>query len=209
MFYPPTSRISVATTEDMVMHHLPTAPPGSRTTTPGPQAKRPSQLNLTKTVVFSAPGSPEDESSDVQRSTHSPSPSESTLSSLESEYGDSGKIPKPNGEAGRPGRGGYNLEEQLGWGEAGFKELKRFVNKAVKRHLDMAKCRSLQERKALEAVRDITIARFPDLDGFENYWPVFDLIQLRLKYTSSRCRQKERAGAGMPKEIRKGKKSSK
>ena len=24
-------------------------------------------------------------------------------------------IPKPNGEAGRPGRGGYNLEDALGW----------------------------------------------------------------------------------------------
>jgi hypothetical protein len=123
MFYPPTSRISVAATEDMVMHLPPTAPPVSHATSPGPQARRPSQLKLTKTVVFSASSSPGG-SSDIQRSAHSPSPSESTLSSLESECGDSGKIPKPNGEAGRPGRGGYNLEEQLGWGEAGFKELK-------------------------------------------------------------------------------------
>lgn len=53
-----------------------------------------------------------------------PAPSESSLSSLESEPGADDKIPKPSGEVGRPGRGGYNLEEQLGWGEDGFKRLK-------------------------------------------------------------------------------------
>lgn len=60
-----------------------------------------------------------------QRLEHSPVPSESSLSSLESEDDiQSGKIPKLNGEAGRLGRGGYNLEEKLGWGKNGFKQLK-------------------------------------------------------------------------------------
>jgi len=36
-----------------------------------------------------------------------------SLSDLESD--DSHLIPKPEGEAGRPGRGGYNLEEALKW----------------------------------------------------------------------------------------------
>ena len=37
-------------------------------------------------------------------------------SDQDSESSDDGAlIPKPNGEAGRPGRGGYNLEDALGW----------------------------------------------------------------------------------------------
>ena len=33
-------------------------------------------------------------------------------------------IPKPEGEAGRPGRGGYNLEEALGWPSKEYRQLK-------------------------------------------------------------------------------------
>ncbi|KAI6103698.1 hypothetical protein EDD16DRAFT_1525034 [Pisolithus croceorrhizus] len=54
----------------------------------------------------------------------SPAPSKSSLSTLESEIGGNDKISKPSGEAGRPGHRGYNLEEQLGWGDDGFKSLK-------------------------------------------------------------------------------------
>lgn len=35
-----------------------------------------------------------------------------------------GQIPKPAGEAGRPGRGGYNLEKVLGWHADELKQLK-------------------------------------------------------------------------------------
>lgn len=45
---------------------------------------------------------------------NSPALSESTLSSLECEGEVRGKIPKPSREVGRPGWGGYNLEEKLG-----------------------------------------------------------------------------------------------
>jgi hypothetical protein len=43
---------------------------------------------------------------------------------------DNGLIPKPEGEAGRPGRGGYNLEDKLGWERKRFLRVKarcRFV----------------------------------------------------------------------------------
>jgi hypothetical protein len=33
-------------------------------------------------------------------------------------------IPKPEGEAGRPGRGGYNLEDKLGWPRKEFQQMK-------------------------------------------------------------------------------------
>lgn len=35
-----------------------------------------------------------------------------------------GLIPKPHGEAGRPGRGGYNLQEALGWPNVDYSKLK-------------------------------------------------------------------------------------
>jgi hypothetical protein len=35
-----------------------------------------------------------------------------------------GLLPKPTGEAGRPGRGGYNLEKELRWSAEEFKEFK-------------------------------------------------------------------------------------
>ena len=56
------------------------------------------------------------------------SPSESSLSSLsdseESISSDSGKIRKPVGEVGRPGRGGYNLQVALSWSSKEYKKLK-------------------------------------------------------------------------------------
>ncbi|KAI6039484.1 hypothetical protein EDC04DRAFT_2603147 [Pisolithus marmoratus] len=133
--------------------------------------------------------------SDSEHLESSPALSESSLSSLESEPGADNKIPKLSGEVGRPGRGGYNLEEQLGWGEDGFKCLKKSVNKAIKNHLDTTKCRSQQNRKALITVCDLATAKFPDLDGFANRWPIFDLIQMRLKYLSSRAWQKRKMSA--------------
>ena len=36
---------------------------------------------------------------------------------------DEGKIAKPTGEVGRPGRNGYNLKEALGWTAAEVKKL--------------------------------------------------------------------------------------
>ena len=41
--------------------------------------------------------------------------------------GKSDLIQKPDGEAGRPGRGGYNLEKVLNWKEQDFKAVKVFL----------------------------------------------------------------------------------
>ena len=35
-----------------------------------------------------------------------------------------GKVPKPGGEVGRPGRGGYNLRNELGWEKAKYDAIK-------------------------------------------------------------------------------------
>ncbi|KAI6028181.1 hypothetical protein EDC04DRAFT_2899031 [Pisolithus marmoratus] len=91
----------------------------------------------------------------------------SLLSWDEDEESHMKKIPKPNGEVGWLGQGGYNLKDQLGWGEDGFKKLKRFVKKVMKKHLDPTRCQSLQDHKALEVVSKMAIAEFPDLDNFD------------------------------------------
>ena len=48
----------------------------------------------------------------------------SEISESDSADLDDAKIPKPAGEAGRPGRGGYNLEVTLDWNPKAFKKLK-------------------------------------------------------------------------------------
>ncbi|KAI6024031.1 hypothetical protein BKA83DRAFT_4125420 [Pisolithus microcarpus] len=133
-------------------------------------------------------------------------PSESSLSSLESELGTGDKIPKPNGEAGWPGHGDYNLEEQLSWGEDSFKSLKWFVNKVIKKHLDTTKCQSWQDCKALNTVCELATATFPDLDSFQDCWPILNLIQMHLKYLSLRAQQKQRIGTDSLSEVAKGEK---
>ena len=57
------------------------------------------------------------------------SDSESSLSSLSSsssdpEFDNDLLIPKPEGEAGRPGRGGYNLEKTLAWEAKDYRKMK-------------------------------------------------------------------------------------
>ncbi|KAI6110324.1 hypothetical protein EDD16DRAFT_1711040 [Pisolithus croceorrhizus] len=134
-----------------------------------PRGQTPAPTAKGKSVAIKFPSH---HSSDLEGS---PAPSELSLSSLESELGES-----------------YNLEEQLSWGDDSFKCLKWFVNKAIKKHLDITKCQSQQDCKALDTVCDLAIAEFPDLGTFENCWPILDLVQMHLKYLSSRAWQKKR-----------------
>ena len=122
MTYQPVSRMCVITTEEMALPELDIVSKGRAEKAPRERGE--------KTSKEKAPQAPREEKliafkavrSDSEHSEGSPSPSESTLTSLSEDEGD--KIPKPTGEAGRPGRGGYNLEEKLGWGSEGFKQLK-------------------------------------------------------------------------------------
>ncbi|KAH7872789.1 uncharacterized protein C8R40DRAFT_1173185 [Lentinula edodes] len=43
------------------------------------------------------------------------------------------KIPKPPGEVGRPGRGGYNLRKILGWSRQDYDNVKNFIKILVAR----------------------------------------------------------------------------
>ena len=101
------------------------------------------------------------------------SPSGSDASDMDSDSStdsDDSTIPKPAGEAGWPGRGGYNLEVALDWDPKAFKKLKvRFINcikldlsrndsikayvhRLIKENLDTTKCYSSQSLSELQAV---------------------------------------------------------
>ncbi|KIJ29386.1 hypothetical protein M422DRAFT_71204 [Sphaerobolus stellatus SS14] len=107
------------------------------------------------------------------------------------------KIRKPPGEAGRPGRGGYNLQETLDWDAKNFKILKTFIHKLVERHLDTSRSYAAQSDKLIHIVRDSATEKFPKLNEYEGAWPAIDIIKMRLKYTSTRKRRvEERAALG-------------
>jgi len=141
MAYQPTSHVCVSACKEMTLTQLDVLTQESaearvktaRARTPRaqtPREKTPTHLlsGSKKPVTIDLP------CSDSEHSEGSPAPSESSLSSIASEQEASDKIPKPSGEAGRPGRGGYNLEEQLGWGEEGFKALKVNLYRCIDDH---------------------------------------------------------------------------
>ncbi|KAG6369655.1 hypothetical protein JVT61DRAFT_14154 [Boletus reticuloceps] len=115
-----------------------------------------------------------------------------TLSTLP----DDSKIPKPQGEPGRPGCGGYTLESTLDWNHNAYTITYRLIDE----HLDTTKCASAQSPALIKVVRNKAMVAFPDLENYSNVWPVNDMIMMRLKYTSSRARRceiKAAAGKGM------------
>jgi hypothetical protein len=82
------------------------------------------------------------------------------------------KIPKPHGEPGRPGRGGYTLQEALDWSPKVYvkfkvsnafsrggissthEHLKKCMHHLMDEHLDMTKCISSQSPVLLGIVRN-------------------------------------------------------
>ncbi|KAG2739431.1 hypothetical protein P692DRAFT_201811526 [Suillus brevipes Sb2] len=113
--------------------------------------------------------------------------SDSGTSTSSASLSEDSKIPKPAGEPGRPGRGGYTLYEALDWNPKAYTKFKKHVHSLVEDHLDITKCASAQSPALLKVALD----NFPDLENYSNLWPVNDLIMMRLKYTSGRARRKE------------------
>ncbi|KAG1901303.1 uncharacterized protein F5891DRAFT_1187578 [Suillus fuscotomentosus] len=120
--------------------------------------------------------------------------SDSDSSTSAASLSEDSKIPKPAGEPGRPGRGGYTLREALDWSPKAYTKFKNSMHHLIEEHLDTTKCASSQSPILLKTVRDKAVDAFPDLENYSEFWPVNDMIMMRLKYTSGRARQKE---AGM------------
>ncbi|KAG1846346.1 hypothetical protein C8R48DRAFT_779576 [Suillus tomentosus] len=150
MFCPTLSFVLISPQEEMIFSTLPlrglTLTPShvftttSRATTP--IRSRASTPKVTKLVSFS----------EEQFTQKSESEKVSTYSSLSSISSKDSKILKPEGEAGRPGRGGYNLEKALNWDVDRFKDLKEYVHRSINKHCDVDKSKKLQAAAALQEV---------------------------------------------------------
>ncbi|KAG1779845.1 hypothetical protein EV702DRAFT_1195206 [Suillus placidus] len=125
MFCPTTTSISISWQEEIVFFPL------------TPILSRPPTPKVAKAVSFSA----------EQISQASIGSSLSSIASHES------KIPKPDGEAGRPSRGGYNLEIALKWDAGRFKAFKECVHASIQKHCDTSKSKTSQTPAAIVAVQ--------------------------------------------------------
>ncbi|KAG1825227.1 hypothetical protein DFJ58DRAFT_738564 [Suillus subalutaceus] len=114
----------------------------------------------------------------------------STYSSLSSLSSKDSKILKLEGEAGCPGWGGYKLEKALKWDVNRFKSLKECVHWSIKRYCDVDTSKKLQTPVALHEVHKEALTQFPELADYHGCWPVGDIIQMQLKNTSAKARQK-------------------
>ncbi|KAJ3740308.1 hypothetical protein EV360DRAFT_90432 [Lentinula raphanica] len=107
---------------------------------------------------------------------------------LESDSDDSDdddKIPKPTGEAGRPGRGGYSLRAALKWSDEKHGKVKRYINRIVQDKLDCTIPYTEQPLLALKQVRDLAAAKYPVLNQYRDNWATDDFIRAQLKYRKS------------------------
>jgi hypothetical protein len=92
----------------------------------------------------------------ASRNDSAPEDSDSSLSSLSSDSGSdtdeadedgNKKIPKPAGEAGRPGRGGYTLRVALGWNARNHKKLQVCIITSPMPNTLTWTCRAMSSRK--------------------------------------------------------------
>ncbi|KJA15065.1 hypothetical protein HYPSUDRAFT_59024 [Hypholoma sublateritium FD-334 SS-4] len=126
-------------------------------------------------------------------------------------------IPKPEGEAGRPKRGGYNLQTALGWPTNEYLRFKLFIKKAVEDHLEPSKTFSDQSLESLYTVQALpsnvilveglhslqAAETFPVLADYVDWWPATDFIRVELHYTRSRAKDKSKTeDAALGKKIR-------
>ncbi|KAJ3902049.1 hypothetical protein F5879DRAFT_924162 [Lentinula edodes] len=109
--------------------------------------------------------------------------SDKDLSTKGLRYSSDGKIEKPTGGVGKPGRGGYNLlRVALKWPEKRFNEVKKFIDETVEAKLDCLQPLGKQRYLKLEEVRTLAVAKFSFLEEYRGDWVVYDFIRCRLKY---------------------------
>ncbi|KAI0763730.1 hypothetical protein BC629DRAFT_1651846 [Irpex lacteus] len=101
-------------------------------------------------------------------------------------------IPKPSGEAGRPGRGGYNLKDTLGWAANDYEDFKKKVDRLIHKHLDENKSFVKQRQIDIATVIEKAVESTPILMKYADHWPLTDLLKLRLKYMSSKGKKTRR-----------------
>ncbi|KAL1749689.1 hypothetical protein FB107DRAFT_280425 [Schizophyllum commune] len=106
-----------------------------------------------------------------------------------------GRIPKPPGECGKPGKGGYSLKDTLGWPLDKYNKVRKAMNAVVDKHLDPKKSLTRQRPARMSNFEKEALSLFPEMDTeYEDCWPVRAFASNRLHYlqnNAQRRKQKE------------------
>ncbi|KAI5895833.1 uncharacterized protein SCHCODRAFT_02497452 [Schizophyllum commune H4-8] len=92
------------------------------------------------------------------------------------------KIPKPPGAPGRSENGEYDLEEELGWSLSKYRDVMGTINELVEKHLQCDKSITKQLPERYSAFEAQATARYPELDDYEDRWPVRAFAVNHLRY---------------------------
>ncbi|KAF8890596.1 hypothetical protein BD779DRAFT_1469127 [Infundibulicybe gibba] len=104
-------------------------------------------------------------------------------------------VPKPPGEPGRPGSGGYCVETVLvtnyQWTKDSVRELTEAVRAAARRELNLTKSFRSQNKAAIRAICDQMMQddHWPLLKDYDDCWPVRSILKLNLKYRAEASRR--------------------
>ncbi|KAG1787895.1 hypothetical protein EV424DRAFT_1339353 [Suillus variegatus] len=97
------------------------------------------------------------------------------------------KILKPRGEVSRLNRGGYNLQEKLGWSLSEYEDIRSFVIHLAREHLNVQRSWKAQLTPKLKKVFSEAKSRYPVLDDYKDDWVVSDFLRVYLKNSSTRA----------------------
>ncbi|KAF9233152.1 hypothetical protein BU15DRAFT_54299 [Melanogaster broomeanus] len=95
-------------------------------------------------------------------------------------------IRKPRGEVSRINRGGYNLQDKLGWPAVEYDEIRAFVIHLAREYLNVRKPWGKQSKEQLQIIFEKSKARYPSLQEYEGDWVVSDFLRVYLKNSSGR-----------------------
>ncbi|KAG2033321.1 hypothetical protein BDR03DRAFT_872271, partial [Suillus americanus] len=82
-------------------------------------------------------------------------------------------------------RGGYNLQEKLGWSPLEYEEICNFVTHLTNEYLKVDKMWRRQVKCSLIVVYAEAKKRYPILRDYEGDWAVGDMLHIYLKNSSS------------------------
>ncbi|KAL0574080.1 hypothetical protein V5O48_007865 [Marasmius crinis-equi] len=124
-----------------------------------------------------------------------------------------GKIPKPRGDAGRPGSGGYSLKETLNWSSLRYDQVwvgfpfllfvfvfvakteiaQSFVKEQVLRELDWTLPFTEQPEEKIRLIRRACLDQFSFLADYRKLWVVDDMIRSHIRYKKQAINRKRDA----------------
>ncbi|KDR77444.1 hypothetical protein GALMADRAFT_138555 [Galerina marginata CBS 339.88] len=100
------------------------------------------------------------------------------------------KITKPSGEPGRPGSGGYSIDDALAsWGKEEVLKVNKLVKKLADLKLDKTKSYSKQNSKKVNDICQEVSRHHDIIEKYEDFWPIRGMLKMHLKTTSEAHRR--------------------